>query len=108
MTKEQFVKKINLIQSFQKEQEVLRILIDKLTDGGTIVEFGNELVWEIIDMIYEDMEIADAMDNDDLISWWLYENGDKIIYDRENGEKEIQIEVKTPELLYDYIVKFYR
>jgi hypothetical protein len=102
MTKEQFLKRINLIQNFHNEQDVLLELIDKLTDGNSIVDFGDNLVFEIIDMINEDMKInAD----DDLLSWWLYENVNKIIYEGKNCE--IEIEVKTAEQLYDYIIENY-
>ena len=97
MTKEQFIKRISLIQNFHSEQDTLSVLIDKITDGNNIVNFGDYLIFEIIDMINEDMKIEDK----ELISWWLYEDVDKVIYDGEYGE--IGINVKTVERLYDYI-----
>jgi hypothetical protein len=103
MTKEQFVNRIGLIQNFNSKQEVLSDLIDKITDGYGIVEFGDDLANEIIDMISEDMGIAEG---DDLIEWWLYEDVDKIVYETKN-DKEIKIEVETAEQLYDYIVENY-
>lgn len=65
------------------------------------MDFGNGLVFEIIDMINENMKINQ---DDDLIEWWLYEDVNKVIYDI-NGK--IEKEVKTVEQLYDYIVDDY-
>jgi len=104
MTKERFVKTINLIQNFQSEQNTLSVLIGKLTDGYGIVEFGDNLIFGIINMIDEDMKIAE---DDDLLSWWLYEDVDKIVYETNDDGKKNKIEVKTPEQLYNYIIKEY-
>ncbi len=98
MTKEKFVRKIRLIQNFHGEQETLEVLIKKLTDGYPIVDFGNYLVSEIIESINNDMGIEDI----DLIPWWLYENVDKVIWLADKTE----VSVRTPEELYDYIVKY--
>jgi hypothetical protein len=97
MNKEEFIRRIALIQNFHSEQETLRILIGKLTDGYPIVDFGNYLAAEIISMINEVMDIKDT----DLIDWWLYEDVEKIIYD--NEENEIA-HLRTAGDLYDYIV----
>lgn len=96
MTKEQFIKRINLIQNFQSEQETLSVLINKITDGYSVVTIGDYLIDEIINMINETMNIEDK----DLIFWWLYENVDKVIYLNDDTE----ISVRTVEELYDYIV----
>lgn len=98
MTKEQFIKRINLIQNFHSQQDTLSKLIDRLTDGFSVVDFGGYLVDEIVKMINEDMNIKD----EDLIFWWLYEDVEKIIYDSKDEENDIR--VKTVEELYDYIV----
>ena len=71
MTKEQFIKRMNLIQNFQSEQQTLSVLIDKITEGYN-----------------------------DILAWWLYEDVDKVIYD-----KDKEISVRTLEELYDYIIK---
>lgn len=94
MTKEQFIKRMNLIQNFQSEQQTLSVLIDKITDGYSIVTIGDYLVDEIINMIEEDLGY------NDILAWWLYEDVDKVIYD---NEKEIS--VRTLEELYDYMIK---
>ena len=94
MTKEQFIKRMNLIQNFQSEQQTLSVLIDKITDGYSIVTIGDYLVDEIINMIEEDLGY------NDILAWWLYEDVDKVIYD-----KDKEISVRTLEELYDYIIK---
>lgn len=94
MTKEQFIKRMNLIQNFQSEQQTLSVLIDKITDGYSIVTIGDYLVSEMINMIEENLGYMD------ILAWWLYEDVDKVIYD---NEKEIS--VRTLEELYDYIIK---
>ncbi len=94
MTKEQFIKRMNLIQNFQSEQQTLSVLIEKITDGYNIVTIGDYLVDEIINMIEEDLGY------NDILAWWLYEDVDKVIYDNEE-----EISVRTLEELYDYMIK---
>lgn len=94
MTKEQFIKRMNLIQNFQSEQQTLSVLIDKITDGHNVVTIGNYLVSEMINMIEEDLDYRD------ILGWWLYEDVEKVIYD-----KDKEISVRTLEELYDYIIK---
>ena len=95
MTKEQFIKRIQLIQNYRSEQDALSALIDKISEGFAVVTIGDYLIDEIINMINEDLHIEDR----DLLFWWLYEDVEKVIYD---GDKEIS--VRTLEELYDYIV----
>ena len=86
---------MSLIQNFHSEQDTLSVLISKLSDGYSVATMGNYLVDSLIDMIEDDLGIL----KDDWLTWWLYEDVDKVIYD---GDKEIS--VKTLEELYDYIV----
>ena len=84
VTKEQFNKRMELIQNFHSEQETLQVLIDKLTDGYSVVDMGNYLVEELVNIITEELHIKDK----DLLFWWLYEDVEKIIY---NGEYRDQL-----------------
>jgi hypothetical protein len=99
MSKEQFIKRMGLIQNFHSEQETLSVMIEKIIDGYAVITMGNYLVNEMIDMITEDFELEDK----ELISWWLYENVDKVIYTGEYAKKIIS--VRTLDELYDYIIK---
>jgi hypothetical protein len=95
MTKEQFIKCMQLIQNFHSEQETLAALISKICDAHPVVTIGDYLIDEMINIINKSLHI----ENDDLLWWWLYENVDKVMYD---GDKEIS--VRTLEELYGYIV----
>ena len=95
MTKEQFIKRMSLIQNFRSEQDTLSVLINKISDGYPIVTIGDYLVNELIDTISEDIHIEDK----DLLSWWLYEDVEKVLYDNET-----EISVRTLGELYDYII----
>ena len=95
-TKELFVRRMSLLQNYFSEQETLGVLIRKLTDGHPIVTIGDYLVAEYLTMISEAMGIED----DSLLSWWLWENVEKVIY--VDGR---EISVRTLDELYDYIIK---
>jgi len=94
MTKEQFIKRIQLIQNFHSEQETLGVLINKITDGYPIVTIGNYLITEMIDMIEENLG------HKDMLEWWLYEDVEKIIYNLDNT---VFADVTKIEDLYDYM-----
>ena len=97
MTKEQFVKRIKLIQNFYSEQDTLAVLINKITGGGSIVIIGDYLVQEIIAMIYENMKCNPCHG---WIEWWLWEDVEKVVY-YPNGT---QTKVETLEELYEFLV----
>ena len=94
ITKEQFVKRIQLIQNFHSEQETLGVLIDKITDGYPTVTIGDYLITEMIDMIEENLG------HKDILEWWLYEDVEKIIYNLDNT---VFADVTKIEDLYDYM-----
>ena len=95
MSKQEFVRRMRLIQNFRSEQETLSLLVDKITDGMSIVTIGDYLIMEIADMIEESLDLKD----DELLDWWLYEDVEKVIYDTVNN---VEISVRTLEELYDY------
>lgn len=97
MKKEIFIKRMTAILDFSKKQEDLNDAIDKFTDGGAIVTIGDSIIKELLDSIKEAMKIEDS----DLLSWWLWEDVEKVIY-CENKEFKVQ----TLEELYDYIETF--
>jgi hypothetical protein len=99
MTKELFIKRMSLIQNWESEMETLSVLGEKIFDGFYIPKIGGYLINTIIDMINESLHIEDK----ELLSWWLYEDVEKIIYTGEYGE--IAISIKTLDELYDYIAQ---
>lgn len=100
MTKERFVKYMNLIQNFYSETDTIQELIDKITDGYSCITIGEKLINAILDIIEEGLHIPK---DDDILSWWLYEDVDKVIYDENNNP----ISVRTLEELYNYIISIY-
>lgn len=98
MDKEDFVKYMSLIQNYDSERQTLSILIDKITDGRSVVTMGEYLVDAILNIIKKDLKIED----ENLLTWWLWDGSEKKIY-YPDGDKEISVE--TLEQLYDYITK---
>lgn len=98
ISKESFVKQMSLIQNYYSEIETLQVLIDKITDGYSIVTIGEHLISGLLDFIEEDFGLDKE---DDLLGWWLYEDVDKIIY---NKDGSVLCNVRTPDELYDYII----
>lgn len=101
MNKEQFIKRMSLVQNWESECETLSVLGEKIFDGYCVTKIGSYLITIILDMINEDLHIKDK----DLLSWWLYENVEKVIYDGKFGE--IEISVKTLDELWDYVIEEY-
>jgi len=97
MNKEHFIKRMSLIQNFHSEQETLSVLIEKIIDGWAVVKMGSYLIDEIINMINESLHIEDK----GLLSWWLYENVEKVIYYPDINK---EVSVRTLEELYNYIM----
>lgn len=107
ITKEQFIKAMSQIQNLHSQQDTLNKLINKLTDGFSVVDIGNYVVEELIKMISINLEIKD----EGLLSWWLYEDVEKIIYDTKlnkntNLYEQIEIKVETLDELWDYIQNY--
>ncbi len=99
ITKEIFIKRMQLIQNFHSEQETLNVLIDKLTDGFPVVTIGEYLIREILNTLKEALGLN--KDND-ILDWWLYEDVEKVIYYQDE-----EISVRTLDELYDYIASGY-
>ena len=92
ITKKQF---IDLINAIKKEDERLRDIEKSLEKySSSYIVFENALGDKIIKFLESYYKCGD------LISWWLYEDVDKIIVD--NGE---EISIKAVGELYDYLNK---
>lgn len=95
LSKEKFIQYLNSIKNLDHE-------VDKWEDFLKIDIFESPLFQRSFDLI--DIVIKYLSDNntdiEDLISWWLYEDVDKLIF-LQNGTT---IDVETPDKLYDYII----
>jgi hypothetical protein len=96
MTKKQFIKRVGLIQNYHSEQDTLQVVIDKLTDGYCVVTMGEYIIQDMITMIEEDLGYSD------ILGWWLYEDVNKVIWDKDGTEYS----VRTLDELYDYMVRY--
>lgn len=95
MNKEQFIKRIKLIQTFQSQQNSIATLIEAITDGYAIVIVGDILISEMVMMIEEDLGYKNILD------WWLESDVEKIIY---NLDGSTCADVAILDSLYDYMV----
>lgn len=104
ITKERFVNIINRIKAYNdlqdKIQELFRDNIDNrendFMNAGSICVGHETIVVELLEHIFDDT---------DTISWWLYENDygrdtEIKVWDK-NGR---EIDLSTPEKLYDYLI----
>ena len=79
LSKDDFAR--NCLDSFHSEQQTLGALIDKLTDGYPVVTLGNNLIAELIAITAQELN-----DNDDFISWWLWEDVEKVVWVGDRGQ----------------------
>jgi hypothetical protein len=100
MDKKTFTQYMQQIQNFHSQQETVSDIIEKISDGWCIITIGNQLVEIIINLINKTLHIQDT----ELLSWWLYEDVDKIIYENDD---ETEVSVRTLDELYEYIIKSY-
>jgi hypothetical protein len=98
MNKDQFIKRMKLIQNFISEQDTLQVLINKLTDSHNVISMGDYIISEMINMIEEDLGYKDILD------WWLFEDVEKAIYEDDENGNEIENSVRTLDELYDFMV----
>lgn len=95
LSKEKFIEYLTTIIKYNEE-------VDKWIDFFKTDIFESPLFQRSFDLI--DIVIKYLSDNnadiEDLISWWLYEDVDKLIF----LPDDTTIDVKTPDKLYDYIM----
>lgn len=110
ISKELFVKTMNEIQEGLKEKEEFNNAMEKFTDTFYSSTIGSKWL-EALTNLLSDL----VGDRDDgygtMIDWFLFENVEKKIYFKAKSkfndtDEEIEIDVSTPELLYDYFEKY--
>ena len=105
ITKERFIQIINRLENYNKLQEKINSLFDECIDNkendfcnaGSIC-IGHESVV---------VELLENMFNSDMISYWIYEldYGKKYKAGCVLDENMNEIDLSTPEKLYDYLVQ---
>ena len=105
ISKERFIQIINRLENYNKLQEKINSLFDECIDNkendfcnaGSIC-IGHESVV---------VELLENMFNSDMISYWIYEldYGKKYKAGCVLDENMNEIDLSTPEKLYDYLVQ---
>ena len=103
---EKFKKCIDTINNTHEKQDLLSKCMEENLSTSTycIVDICNDVIKILIDLLADyydcNFEIQDVLDND--ISWWLYEEVEKVIYIKENG-KERKIPVPDTYAFWKYL-----
>ena len=98
LTKKTFIKSLETIRRQEELTDKLNEAYCEMNPGFYGICTGGLLLNQLIEVMEDAME-----DIGQTISWWLFEDVDKVIYWEEDG-KEISVDVTTPEDLYDYLV----
>lgn len=100
--KDDFVNSINALLKQAERDEDVNDALDVICNNEhsfCVAETSTIVTTALLDLLRNLIN-----DEDDYISWWLYEDVDKIITDA-FGNK---IEIDTPEKLYDFLVNNYK
>lgn len=97
VSKETFIKIIELIQEQDKIDQEIGTALEKMC--GSWVLFGTEHKIKKALFLLLDATINDKFDT---ISWWLYENVDKFIYDKKGNIIE---DLTSVDALHNYLIK---
>jgi hypothetical protein len=96
ITLEEFKHTIKVIQEHEKDSDILTKTMLKKSIG--IIDYGFDIVAHLVKLLEKVMD-----DKDKWISWWLWEDVEKIVY---NG-KEPVYDLTAVEDLYYYCKKQY-
>lgn len=101
LSKETFIKIITDMQKEDKKiNDLSNFLEENIIDGYATVKesISRNCIWDILKDIYTE-------DGEDLISWWMYEDVEKYLY---NKTGQIIEDLTTIEALYEYLTKTYK
>lgn len=104
--RKQFVSILESIQKGLEKRDKFNDAMEEISDSYFICELGNE--WLDASIVLLEKAVKDK---NETISWWLWEDVDKIIYippehpDNPFG-KELKVKVDTPNRLYSYFQQY--
>ena len=98
LTLEEFKKALEKIQKHEQERDIISNIMVKGSVG--FVDFGMDILDELVKMLEKLMNDEKTQ----LISWWLWEDVNKVIYLK---KENYNYDVTTPEDLYYYLTKKY-
>ena len=97
LKKETFVNALLNIKKQSEKVHKFSSAIEEMSDGFIVFDNDNLYLSSLIEVLREVMN-----DKDDFISWWLYEDVEKVIW-LDDGTR---IELNTAEDLYDYLLRY--
>jgi hypothetical protein len=102
ISKEDFVSTLETIIKVHKKYEAFDKALRDVCDGYPIFLLGGEYLNSLIYLLEKG-----CFDPHETVSWWLFESPEKVIWISPNTElnpsdKEIEVDVSTPEKLYEY------
>ena len=101
ITKETFCKVMSLIKEQEEIYDQVGKALESVMDGHFILGSENKFLEALFLVLKEGLR-----DEDDFISWWLYEDVEKIIYTSFDADSKT-LDLTEPEALYDYIINNY-
>jgi len=103
LTKQEFIKYMNVIFDYQKQSMEFSDSLEKVCSTvGVVCSLGDNLLMSYIDLL----EVLMDDKKSETISWWLYDapENDKIIIETNaDTGKEKTYNIETVENLYDYL-----
>ena len=111
ISKEEFVNALNNIQKGIKQQKEFNDAMEKFSDGFFVSTIGNDFLNTAIKLLEIAVGDEDVPHIGSTISWWLFEDVDKIISitplsKHNKTDKDIEVDCTTPEQLYEYFQKW--
>ena len=98
LSKRDFCYCISLIKEQEKIDAKFSKALSLVGDGHYIYGANNKIQKGLFFLLRKIFN-----DESDYISWWLYEDVDKKVWERDKG-KEIEYNLETPEALYDFLI----
>ena len=96
ITKAMFVEAIHNIQNQEQRVERFSKALSQICDGHPLFDVNNLYLKSLLDVLK-----AIFNDQDDYISWWLWEDVEKKVW----LEDDTEIDLSTPEQLYDFLLQ---
>ena len=100
ISKQTFIKVIKLIQQQEEIDNKVGKSLETVCDGYVMFNSINEK-YRALSLILKEI----FKDDNDWIDWWLYEDVDKKIWEKDEKGKEIETLVDTPSKLYNFLIK---
>ena len=98
ISRELFVESLARIRKQETRCQEFTDALAKFCDGHPLFDVNNQYLFALLQLLEELMN-----DRSDLISWWLYEDVEHVVYVKEDGE-ERAYNLEEPDALYNFLV----